>query len=234
MKETRRERLHAATREEIKQVARRQIAQEGAPSLSLRSIAREMGLTPPALYRYFNNRDDLVTALIVDAYNSLADSLTTAAEEHPPHHYAERFLAFALAYRAWAVSHPQDYALVFGTPIPGYQGPVEIIVPVASRSMALLLALLETAHQAGQLKLPAIYAYLPPVLDSLLQSWQQRYGVTPPTPVLYVALAGWGQLHGLVTLELFHHLQPMVSDPEQLYRYETLALCQRLGLNFIS
>ncbi len=230
MPQTRRERLREATREEIKQVARQQIAEQGAPALSLRAIATEMGLTAPALYRYFENRDALVTALIVDAYHSLADTLEAAAHLAPEEDYGSRLLAFTLAYRDWALSQPQDYALVFGTPIPGYQGPVEVIVPAASRSMNILLTLLEAAWQAGQLKLSVEDAQLSSELQALLEGWQQRYGVTQATPVLHLALSAWGQMHGLVMLELFHHLQPMVSDPSELYRFEMIAFLKRIGL----
>lgn len=227
---TRRERLHETTREEIKDVARQQMAEHGAPALSLRAIAAHMGLTPPALYRYFENRDALVTALIVDAYNSLADTLEAATHITPPEDYGGHLLAVTLAYRDWALSHPQDYTLVFGTPIPGYQGPVEIIVPAASRSMAMLLSLFEAAWQAGQLKLSAEDAQLSPALQALLEEWQQRHGVTQTAPILHLALAAWGQMHGLVMLELFHHLQPMVGDPGTLYRFEMTAFLKRIGL----
>jgi AcrR family transcriptional regulator len=230
MPQTRRERLREATREEIKNIARQQIAEHGAPALSLRAIATEMGLTPPALYRYFDSRDALVTALIVDAYHSLADALETAAPSVPPGDYRSHLLAVTLAYRDWALSYPQDYALVFGTPIPGYQGPVEIIVPAASRSMDIFLTLLEAAWQAGQLNLQPEDVQLSPELHALLEGWQQRYDLTPATPILHLALAAWGQMHGLVTLELFHHLQPMVSDPGELYRFEMAAFLKRIGL----
>jgi AcrR family transcriptional regulator len=116
MPPTRRERLRAATTSEIKQIARQQMAQKGAAALSLRAIAREMGMTSPALYRYFASRDDLVTALIVDAYNSLADALEAARHGCPPTDHKQRLLEMGLAYRNWAISHAQDYTLIFGTP----------------------------------------------------------------------------------------------------------------------
>src|SRR6476660_9180340 len=115
MTQTRRERLRDATYAEIKSIARRQMAEQGAASLSLRAIAAEMGVTPPALYRYYKNRDELVTALIVDAYNDMADTLVAADTGHPATDYAGRFLAVALAYREWAVTHAADYALILGT-----------------------------------------------------------------------------------------------------------------------
>ncbi len=109
-------------------------------------------------------------------------------------------------------------------------GPVEIVVPAASRTMYLLLTLLESARQAGHIQSPPEYTPLSPELEARLVNWQQRHGVTPPPPVLHIALMGWGLVHGLVTLELFHHLQPMVGDPGELYRFEMEALVKRLGL----
>src|SRR5215211_2916846 len=108
MPQTRRERLRDAAYAEIKSIARRQMAEQGAAALSLRAIAAAMGVTPPALYRYYKSRDELVTALIVDAYNDMADALEAAAAAHPAADYAGRFLAVALAYRAWAIAHPAD------------------------------------------------------------------------------------------------------------------------------
>src|SRR3954454_14022131 len=99
---TRRERLQEATREEIKAVARKQMAERGAAALSLRAIAGEMGLTAPALYRYFGSRDDLITALIIDAFDALGATLAAMRAAQPPHDYAGQFVAMLAAYRTWA------------------------------------------------------------------------------------------------------------------------------------
>lgn len=230
MSKIRRERFHDATCTEIKLVARQQIATEGASSLSLRAIARQMDLTAPALYRYFESRDALVTALIGDAYMSLAEALEAAIFTEGVDSLRERFLALSMAYREWALQHPADYNLIFGSPVPGYSEPMEQIYPLAQRCMQSLVNLLEAARQAGQLHLPLEQAELSPLLQQYLAEWQERFPVTDSTTVLYLAVISWVQMHGLVSLELFQYLQPMVREPEALYRFEMTALLQRFGL----
>lgn len=224
---TRRERKHEAARAEIMDTARRQMAEHGAAALSLRAIAREMQLTAPALYRYFPNRDELVTALIVEAFNSLADALEAAREAEPVGAHAKRLFAGGMAYREWALAHPQDYTLVFGTPIPGYHAPEEQTNPAAKRAMDVLVDALAAAHKAGML---SGYARPPAALQAQLSAWKKNYGYTAPTQALHLALVCWSRLHGLTSLELFHQIQPMVTAPADLYRAEVLALLTGAGL----
>mgnify|MGYP001559627726 CR=1 FL=1 len=227
---TRRERKHEAARAEILDTARKQMAEHGAAALSLRAIAREMQLTAPALYRYFPNRDELVTALIVEAYNSLADALGAAREAQPADALAARLFAIGLAYRDWALAHPQDYALIFGTPIPGYHAPEERTNPAAKRAMDVLIDALMTAWQAGQLDPAPEYGKPAPALQKQLAAWKKNYGYTAPTQALHLALVCWSRLHGLTSLELFHQIQPMVAAPADLYRAEVAALLTSAGL----
>ena len=114
--------------EAIKETAWKQIAEFGAPALSLRAIARELKITAPAIYNYFPRRDDLVTALIVDAYTSLGDSQKSALETMSKKDSATRFSALGIAYRDWAVTYPQRYQLIFGTPIPNYDAPEDTTI----------------------------------------------------------------------------------------------------------
>src|SRR4030095_17139404 len=154
MKETaprapRRERVRQATVEEIKAVARAQMAAEGTAGVSLRAIAREMGMTAPALYRYFGSRDDLVTALVTDAYDALADAMEAAVAAVPAGRHADRVRAAFGAFRAWGIEHPTEFALIFGSPIPGYVAP-EATRPAGRRSPDLLGRVLAPApdHRA--------------------------------------------------------------------------------------
>ena len=225
---TRRERQREATYREIMDVAQQQIAERGAAALSLRAIARQMGMTAPAIYRYFENRDGLVTALIAQAYHSLADTMEAARDSYPPEALADRFLAIGLAYRDWAVAHPQDYVLILGTAIPGYHAPEEITLPPAMRGFSVVIDLLETAREAGKLNLPPEYAELAHELQQMLGEWRREYDIAAPEPVLHLALVVWGQLHGLVSLEIFNQLQPVGSDPGALYRFEVMAIIKRL------
>src|SRR6476469_355321 len=132
---SRRERLRETTYKEIKDSARRQMsAGDGGEAISLRGIAAEMGMTAPAIYRYFGSRDDLITALLVDAYTQLGDAILAACATQPAANYAERFYLAALAYRDWSVAHPTDFDLIFGRPLPGYHAPGEVTIPLVQRA----------------------------------------------------------------------------------------------------
>jgi len=143
---SRRERRHEQTRQEIKQIARQQMAQQGtAASLSLRGIAAEMGMSAPSLYNYYMNRDDLVTDLLVDSYTHQAETLEQARASCPAQETIACLLTTVLAYRQWAVEHPTEFALIAGNPIPGYVAPIEQTLPLARRSLKVLLDLLQHA-----------------------------------------------------------------------------------------
>ncbi len=226
---SRRSMARQATRDEILDTARQQMATAGASALSLRAIAREMQMTAPALYRYFKDRDDLVTALIAAAYNSLADMLQAARDARPVDDPAGRLFATCLAYRTWALAHPQDYALIFGTPIPGYVAPFAETQPAAKRSMDVFVGILEEATRAGKFKPTAEYRKPSRVLQAQLTGWKKSYAYTAPTSALYIALVGWSRSHGLILLELFNHLEPFFSDINELYRVQVMELLQSAG-----
>ncbi|MBI5305327.1 MAG: TetR/AcrR family transcriptional regulator [Chloroflexi bacterium] len=227
---TRRALVHQATREEILDLARQQIAAAGAPALSLRAIARAMKVTAPALYRYFPNRDELVTELIIAAFRSLADTLQAARDARPENAHAARLFACAVAYRKWALAHPQDYLLIFGTPIPGYVAPAERTLPEAKCGFDVLVDELAATHKQGDLNLPAEYARPPAALQAQLSAWKKNYGYTAPIAAMYVALVCWYRLHGIVSLELDHQLQPMLGDANEFYRAQVSELLQNIGL----
>ena len=128
---TARERVRAELTREITDVARAQLATEGAGGLSLRAVAREMGMVSSAIYRYFSSRDDLLTALIVDGYNAIGEAAEQANAAYAAGDYAGRWLAVCRAIRDWALAHPHEYALVYGSPVPGYQAPQQTIGPAA-------------------------------------------------------------------------------------------------------
>jgi AcrR family transcriptional regulator len=226
---TRRERLHDATREEIKSIARQHMAEQGAAAISLRAIAREMGLSAPALYRYYNSRDELITALIVDAYNAIADAVEAASRKPAPDDYGQRAYVALMTYREWALAHPADYMLILGNPIPGYHAPEGVTTPAAQRTIRVFLDLMQHAWREGRLNVPAEYVDILPRFLPLISD-EQRYGTTIPHPLLEMVLSVWGQMHGLISLELYHHLQPIVRDPGELYCFEVVALLTRLGL----
>jgi len=234
----RRARLREATREEIKQLARQQMAEQGTAALSLLGIARQMGVTGPALYRYFPTRDALVTALVVEAYASQARAMEQAVETAGNAAYtsadadlASRTLAAILAYRAWALQHPVDYALLAGNPVPGYVPPRDVVVAAARRGLDLFVGLVEQALRTGTLVLPEIK--LTPSLRTMLTALAQEREYAIPVELLYLLLAGWGEIQGLVTLEVFHQIDPLLADVGELYRCEAHAWLRRLGFQSV-
>ncbi len=210
----RRERLREQTYQEIITTARQQIAQRGAAALSLRAIAREMGMTAPALYRYFENRDALVTALIVIAYQSLRDHLEDTRQENAGQDYITQLTAVGIAYREWALAHAEDYALIFGTPIPEYKAPEQATLPIARSSLGVLIRILQEGWEAGEFILPED----PPALASVLLAVQPDFRASAPVPVTAIAL--WSLVHGLVSLELFNHFAVLLQDPAELFEMQ--------------
>jgi hypothetical protein len=190
-----------------------------------------MEISTPGLYRYFASRDDLVTALIADAYNDLADALEAAALEIPREAYYERMMATVVAYREWALAHPVDFTLIYGNPIPGYHAPEEVTTPAARRGFAAILRILAEAEQAGALRPREEYRQLPPELRPAFPTIDRQPSPAVPEAVLYFGLVGWTRIHGMLMLELFNHIQPLMKDTTAFYEYEMKNLLNSIGLH---
>ena len=194
----------------------KQIAEYGAAALSLRAIARELGITAPAIYNYFSDRDALVTALIVDAFTSFGLAQAYSISAIPEQEHALRLRTLGLAYRQWAVTYPERYHLIFGTPIAGYVAPAEITMPAAACALEPLVSVLSTAYTAGKLQLKN-YPPMTPPLWGMFQAWQKDWGQVD-VEILYLALSIWSFVHGLVSLETGNQLPSFITDPGELYR----------------
>jgi len=203
---------------EIKVTAWQQIAENGAAALSLRAIARALHITAPAIYNYYPSRDDLVTALIVDAFISMGDAQFAAVQSASAGGHGERLMALGLAYRQWAVTYPQRYQLIFGTPIPGYHAPLESTNPAASRSLAPLIGCFEAAYEYGKLRTSQAQE-LPQSLRRQLDLLGQIHPVRHVF-VLYTALTVWSRVHGLVSLEIGHQFPPCIEDIQAIYQLQ--------------
>ena len=202
-------------KEHILRSAWEQIAQAGAPALSLRAVARKLHITAPAIYNYFPSRDALVTALIVDAFNAFGETQAQSIATIPAEAYAARLRALGLAYRRWAISYPERYQLIFGVPIAGYTAPTEATLPAASRSMASLVSVLASAHTAGKLKSESL-SPMTPRLRAMLMEWPLVGGQVDPE-VLYLALVTWSFVHGLVSLEINRQYPSSLTDSDDFY-----------------
>ncbi|MGW2771909.1 TetR/AcrR family transcriptional regulator [Streptomyces olivaceoviridis] len=216
-KETPRERYRAQLQAEIKERAWEQIAAAGATGLSLNAIAKQMGMSGPALYRYFASRDELITELIRDAYSSLADTIRTAAAS------GADLAVLGRALRAWALDDPQRYFLIYGTPVPGYHAPDDITA-IASEIMQ---ALLDAAQPTGKTVVTAEDDHPDTRLEAhLAQHRQWAAGHPAPPAALRRALLFWTRLHGILSLELAGHFTGMGLDPAELYDNELRHLSQ--------
>jgi AcrR family transcriptional regulator len=155
---TARQRARAELTREITEEARRQLAATGANGLSLRAVARELGMVSSALYRYYPSRDDLLTALIIDAYNSIGEAAETAVADTGGGAGGgrARWLAACHAIRAWALDRPHEYALIYGSPVPGYRAPEATIGPAARVPLAfvgvLAAAIADGEVRAGEVR----------------------------------------------------------------------------------
>lgn len=228
---TRREKLRQITIDEIKSLARLQMAEGGTASLSLNAIAKQMGMSGPALYRYFESRDALITALIVDAYQDLADILEETAARFAGQPARECLLEVLLSYRRWALDHPVDFQLIFGNPIPGYQAKETVTAPTTGKVFAPILRILEQAYQQENRPYPEFLESIPP--DQLhIRMPQSLLDFQPSLPekVVYIGIVSWYHMHGMIMLELSNHIQPLVSDPAAFYRFEIERLINILAL----
>jgi AcrR family transcriptional regulator len=210
----------------IKDEARRQLAQEGAARLSLRAVARTLGMVSSALYRYFPSRDDLLTALIIDAYDSLGASAEAANERVGDAAPLERWTAVAEAVRVWALEHPHEYALIYGSPVPGYTAPMTT-VPAASRVGLLFIAIVRDAHQEG------VLADAPELPDDLVaEAGRMAADLAPDLPPATVValISAWAELFGLVGFELFGQFNRVVEDRPPFFRHAATRIAHGVGL----
>ncbi|MFJ5847797.1 TetR/AcrR family transcriptional regulator [Streptomyces sp. NPDC092903] len=225
-----RERARIEVTAAIKDEARRQLAAEGAAKLSLRAVARELGMVSSALYRYFPSRDELLTALIVDAYDSVGEAAetahrTAAPDGSAPAAHLARWVAVACAVRDWALAHPHEYALIYGSPVPGYTAPQATIAP-ASRVGLVLVAVVEDAHREAGLALPPLTEELRPEAERLAA--ELAPGLPPAVAVPIVA--AWAQLFGLVSFEIFGQFDRVVEARAAFFRQSVEELGRSVGL----
>src|SRR6476620_2108040 len=221
-----RERVRAELTAEITDAARRQLAEVGAAALSLRAVARDVGMVSSAVYRYFPSRDDLLTRLIIDGYDDLGAAAEAAdVPAAPP---IERWLAVCRAVRAWALAHPHEYALLYGSPVPGYQAPKDT-VPAASRVGVVLGRILGEAAHAGLL--PDGSGERDPGLVS--DDAVAVLGGDHPAlddAVRMRGLLAWSALFGTISFELFGHFVGSVEDGDRYFIRVMTDLAHLIGL----
>ncbi|MFF0609034.1 TetR/AcrR family transcriptional regulator [Nocardia tengchongensis] len=214
--------------EEIKATARTRLATDGA-NLSLRGVARDLGIVASALYRYFPSRDDLLTALILDGYRALGAAATAARAATPTNNERAQWLSVCTAVRDWAIANPTEYGLLYGSPIPGYDAPKDTVAPAAT--VVLLLAdIAGQAAAAGRLTPAALPTPLPAPVRADLRALIDQQSSDLPEEVLDRVFLGWTQLFGLVTFEIFGRLDGTIEAVADYFHHHMNLMADLVGL----
>jgi AcrR family transcriptional regulator len=223
-----RARVRAQITEEILTAARRQLAEHGSAALSLRAVAREVGMVSSAVYRYFPSRDRLLTALIVEAYDGLGEAVERAVARVPADDLVARWTTICAAVRRWATANPHEYALIYGSPVPGYRAPETTIGP-ATRVALVLIQLLLDAQEAGVLAPASLPAPASPPLQADLEQLADTFADVPEAVVVR-ALVAWSALFGLVSFELFGQFHNVIAAHADFFAVASLELAGFVGL----
>jgi AcrR family transcriptional regulator len=227
----RRERARAATIEEIKATALDLMREQHTTDVRFTDIARVMGMTPPALYRYFADRDELLTALITDAYDDLGQRVAASRDQAPESDIGGRWLAAAEAYRSWARQEPEQFSLILGMPVPGYaadeEGPT---TEAAKRAMSQLSALFLDAAARGKLHKPLIRDVDPAMMTCAEDKHPELQGLLAPES-FQAMLQAWAALHGFTSLEAYGHLDWLtVEARDALFLSQVQLIAKTSGL----
>ena len=211
---------------DIKAIGRQHLADYGAAALSLRAVARDAGMVSSAVYRYFPSRDDLLTALIVDAYDAVgavAEQALTATRRRTT---ASRWIAIASDIRAWATANQHEYALLYGSPVPGYAAPSDTIDP-ASRVPAALLTMLADGIERGDIR-TATDIPTPRTVHADFTAIRAATALDIDDGVLSRGLIAWAQLLGTISLELFGHLHNVIHDNDAFFHLQAQRMARYL------
>jgi AcrR family transcriptional regulator len=215
------------TIEQIKQIAREHLAVDG-PNLSLRAVARDLGVVSSAVYRYFASRDELLTALIVDGYTAMADAIEAAEASVARRDLAGRWSAIGRAAREWALENQHEYALLYGSPVPGYAAPEDTIEP-ANRPVVVAMQILRDGLERGTLETPS--DRLPRVVRADLDGIRDTPGFEDvPAALLGRAMSMWALLFGTISFELFGRLTGAISDYDAYFEHQLKVMTRYLGL----
>lgn len=221
------QRAHDEVLDAITEAASEELAEVGAAALSLRKVARSLGMVSSAIYRYVGSRDELLTLLIVRAYDDLG--LTVEQAVFPADPPMERWVAAASAVRQWAVANPHEYALVYGSPVPGYAAPQDTVEP-GTRVSTVLAGIVGEAVSSGGIDPPGSTALEGP-LDQQVEALVVQLGLDIPPAILVRLITAWSQLFGLVSFELFGQLQGMEVDREALFLEAARGMAGYIGLS---
>ena len=229
---TPRERARARTLEDITRIGRRHLATEGAAALSVRAVARDLGVVSSAIYRYVRSRDDLLTLLVVDGYDELGDLVDAALAGVEDDDYRGRFLAIGRTVRGWARREPATYALLFGSPVPGYQAPSERTTGPGTRVIGALVRLWEDAWASEAMRAPD----LTPVkvsrrLAADVKRIRAGFSTTAPDDLVLRGVLSWAALFGCISFEVFgQYGADTFTAVDDLFDFQLQVLADATGL----
>ena len=220
-----RARARVEVRAAILAAAAERVARDGAADLSLRAVARDVGMVSSAVYRYFSSRDDLLTALIIEAYDSLGEHVEAQIAASAGRPAATRWIEAALTVREWALAHRHDYALIYGTPIPGYAAPDDTVASGTRVSRALV----SIVRDADRLE-PITDRPVAPTLSKSFGALREQIDLDVDDATTLAVITAWSQLFGLLSFELFGQTRNFVDDDEALFRAAATAMAASIGL----
>lgn len=216
--------------QDITRIGRDHLTRHGAEALSLRAVARDLGVVSSAVYRYVRSRDELLTMLVVDAYNELGDAVDTAVAGVADTDHPEQFRAIGRAVRRWAIAEPSRYALLFGSPVPGYHAPAEQTTGPGTRVIVALIELYQRAFAAGALTVED-RVRVPLSLAGDFAAIRDQYGLSTPDPPMARGVLAWSSLFGAVSFEVFQQYGPdTFTDLDALFEHHLEVLLEMLGL----
>ena len=229
---TPRERARAQTLVDIVRIGREHLAVHGAAALSLRAVARELGVVSSAVYRYVQNRDELLTLLLIDGYNELGDEVDAAVGAVAEADFPGQFRALGQAVRRWAIREPASYALLFGSPVPGYQAPGERTTVPGTRVIYRLVGIFEAAQRAGALNSEASPdVVIPSNLAADLETIRSELGLSLPDQPLARGVLAWTSIFGAISFEVFGQYGPdTFKARDELFDHHLAVLAGVAGL----
>ncbi|NUR72788.1 MAG: TetR family transcriptional regulator [Hamadaea sp.] len=222
-----RTRVRAEMIAEIKAIAKRHLATDGT-NLSLRAVTRELGMVSSAVYRYFASRDELLTALQIDAYNELGDAIDAADAGVPANDHRGRWIAVGRELRTWADAHQPEWALLYGPPAPGYKAPDETVEP-SMRPIRVAGQILADAVAAGALR-PTPGERLSRNTREEVARLRETFFPVLPEPVVFRLLTAWATVFGSIGFELFGRSGPPLLDPAAIVEHQLTEMADYMGL----
>lgn len=228
---TPRERARARTIEDIVRLGREHLALHGAAALSLRAVARDLGVVSSAVYRYVASREELLTLLLIDAYNELGGEVEAAVATRPAVDFDGRFKALGMAVRVWGLREPARYGLLFGSPVPGYRAPAERTTGPGTRVIYALMDILDGAYRAGRLAAATGTPAVVPALAVDLGNIRRNLGLAVPDRLLARGALVWTSLFGAVSFEVFgQYGADTFAARDELFEHHLAVLARVAGL----